>query len=74
MVRIIGTLILCFFATAAFSEPVSSQGGKQTVYKCTPTKFTKCKADKQGRVYDCREFTGEKCVAVGGPGSGKAKQ
>jgi hypothetical protein len=38
--------------------------------KCVPTTFTKCKADAQGRQYDCQTFKGEKCTVVSGPGSG----
>lgn len=61
-------------STAALSAPISSQGGVKTIWHCVPTTYRKCKVDKNGREYDCKTSKGEKCTAVGGPGSGKTKQ
>lgn len=74
--RLIPTIAaaLFFFPASAFSAPVSSQGGVKTVWHCVPTTFRKCKVDKNGREYDCKTSKGEKCTAVGGPGSGKTKK
>ena len=64
----------CLVASSVFAAPVGTSSGEKSVLKCTPTTFTKCKADKNGRQYDCQTFKGEKCEVVSGPGSKKAKQ
>jgi hypothetical protein len=61
----VGSLVS--MASPAAAEANCPQGA---TCKCVPTTFTKCKADAQGRQYDCQTFKGEKCTVVSGPGSG----
>jgi hypothetical protein len=61
---------LLLMAGSAAAEANCPQGA---TCKCTPTTFTKCKADAQGNQYDCQTFKGEKCEVISGPGSGKPK-
>ena len=61
---------LMLMAGSAAAEANCPQGA---TCKCTPTTFTKCKADAQGNQYDCQTYKGEKCEVVSGPGSGKPK-
>ena len=64
---ITGASLLLMTGSAA-AEANCPQGA---TCKCTPTTFTKCKADAQGNQYDCQTYKGEKCEVVSGPGSGK---
>src|SRR5262245_35553909 len=64
---IAGASLLLMTGSAA-AEANCPQGA---TCKCTPTTFTKCKADAQGYQYDCQTFKGEKGEVISGPGSGK---
>jgi hypothetical protein len=68
VVAFIAGVSLISMAGSAAAEANCPQGA---TCKCVPTKFTKCKADAQGNQYDCKEYQGEKCTVISGPGSGK---
>jgi hypothetical protein len=69
-------LLVAGFVTAvsliSMAAPAAAEGNcpQGATCNCVPTTFTKCKADAQGRQYDCQTYKGEKCTVVSGPGSG----